>query len=1680
MVYGLPTYNTTQEEYSVAVDPAKVDSAKNLVTTDIVNGLVVPYDSSRDKYFHHEIQPAYASAYLLTAILSPDYVDVTGDGITDDDLGTAIRFNYSKVSGVYKWRSPYEFAQAIYNKGLSADGKDDKGSFVYGEKELWYLQSIETKTKIIYFITKDRDDALGVTGVNGGRFIGTRQKYLKEVRLYSKSDLQQPIKTAYFEYDYSLCPSVPNHITVGGGKLTLKKVYFKYGSSGKGKSHPYSFTYGNNQAYAYLSADRWGAYKPKYNNTVPALRNDEFPYSLQDKSLMDNSAGKWHLTKIELPTGGAINVDYESGDYAYVQDKKAMEMVKVEALIKADGVVTTNLNEAAGFRVKTPVMSTGSVEEQTKFFKEHYLNGSDMFYGKLFTNVSDDPNNTDDKRFEFIPCYAKVIKAQFANDYANVIFEDMTSGKVTNNPFLFAAWQKMRMEYPQYAYPGYQNSIPDDRALEAALGALVNAIGNLAELRENFYQRALRKKFANRVKLEKSFCRLVKTNGHKLGGGARVKRVRISDNWQTMSKSTAPGASYGQEYAYVKTENRNGKTDEIISSGVASYEPGIGSDENPLRMPVPYTEQMKGTMNNYFYLEEPFGESLYPAAQVGYSRVTVRELNAAGIVDPDAKTVWTAQEFYTAKEFPVLVDYEKKPAVQNYQPPGWQSFVGGHIVHELTMSQGYVVILNDMHGKIKSERIYNQSGSEISSTVYHYNASQIDAGKYRLRNSVTVTDEKGTLTPNQVIGREIEMFVDLRQQEIDNKGTAIQIGVDVVPFFWGIPLPIPHWPRKENDEYRLFRSACVLKTVQYSGILDKVVKTVNGASVTSANLVYDKYTGDAVVVQTNNEFDDPVYSINMPAYWVYEKMGGDYKNQTTILEGFNTDAAGVINNSYGNFLSAGDELFNLTSGNGERLWVGFSATNEDATQKLRVIGSGGEIKHCNGIKVKVLRSGFRNQLTSAAASITCLNDPIAGNRLAIFNTSQDTTYRVLDAKATLYDEKWGMPTTCITCPSGYVLSTDGINCIVPPVENTDTSFQVVAGDIAADTSYGMNGAFFYERNLTDVLVGEKVSDFWGGDCGGYVSFFKTAIADNSLAQRVVAGDSGSMIMKKKPENTQGINKTAPGYVGKSAPQGVQALLSKPRGFCGRLINAGIWLKGANGSSYYNKWLGVESCFDVPGWDTYSVGFAADNQVKIYIDDVLFKSITTTNSDAFTKWMVYPVVLFGGRHKIRIEAMNDGLTAAVAVEVYNGTPSFIMNQTGAYVAEHTLFSTFNLRNNPVSTFINDNGNIITRYTCLAGTSLDICAMPCNCGSVPAGVLVNPYLTGFLGNWRVSEEQVFQVARNDDHFHNNGGVDVRNTGNYKAFTPFWTNNNGADWVSGYSNKWTSVRLITLYDKYGQELENRNVINVYSSALYGYKGALPTAVASNAMQRQLFYDGFDDYDFQNLCNTGSACVQDSFNIFSSLGSNYAQRLNRTDAHTGNNSLKLSNQDAIRLYTRAHDKVHKSVDYLGRGPAGEYIKKPLPDLYPRGFSPNSTGKYVFSVWVKDGQPPSTGTGINLKVNNTNITLTRKATVEGWALVEGLIDLTAILGSNKVIEMTLLATASNTLIDDLRIFPFDALVKSYAYDDKKLKVMAVLDDNNFATFYEYDEEGSMTRVKKETDRGIMTIQESRSSYIKK
>lgn len=153
--------------------------------------------------------------------------------------------------------------------------------------------------------------------------------------------------------------------------------------------------------------------------------------------------------------------------------------------------------------------------------------------------------------------------------------------------------------------------------------------------------------------------------------------------------------------------------------------------------------------------------------------------------------------------------------------------------------------------------------------------------------------------------------------------------------------------------------------------------------------------------------------------------------------------------------------------------------------------------------------------------------------------------------------------------------------------------------------------------------------------------------------------------------------------------------------------------------------------------------------------------------------------------------------------------------------------------------------------------------------------------------------------------------------------------------------------------------------------------------------------------------------------------------------------------------------------------------------FRPDHNKRYWLSAWVKEEVLSQVKT-----YSNTSVRLTFNGSgtaefpispsgeiIDGWQRIAGEFTVPA---NTTSIDIKLNNIGSlPAYFDDIRIHPFNASMKSYVNDAETFWLVAELDDNNYATFYEYDKEGQLIRIKKETAKGIMTIQESRSSNPK-
>lgn len=88
------------------------------------------------------------------------------------------------------------------------------------------------------------------------------------------------------------------------------------------------------------------------------------------------------------------------------------------------------------------------------------------------------------------------------------------------------------------------------------------------------------------------------------------------------------------KYIYTTEVKINGIVHEI-SSGVASYEPMLGGEENVFRRPLLNTFRNNPlTPVDNRYVEEPICEGYYPSASVGYSEVKVINMDPSDNVTP--------------------------------------------------------------------------------------------------------------------------------------------------------------------------------------------------------------------------------------------------------------------------------------------------------------------------------------------------------------------------------------------------------------------------------------------------------------------------------------------------------------------------------------------------------------------------------------------------------------------------------------------------------------------------------------------------------------------------------------------------------------------------------------------------------------------------------------------------------------------------------------------------------------------------------------------------------------------------------------------------------------------------------------------------------------------------------------
>ncbi len=1637
----------------------------------------------------------------------------------------------------------------------------------------WYLSKAETKSHVAIFSINPREDARGAASElqnasDNNRF-GDRLYQLSQIQLftrdeYAKAQNRLALQTVHFEYGYELCLGVENNANTNGGKLTLKKLWFSYEKNQRASVSPYTFDYhqtldDENPPYNTHKYDRWG----NYTNSENYFNNINNPYvsQTQTKAESEKKAAVWSLKRITLPSGGTIDVDYESDDYAYVQNQTAMQMMPVSNGSTTEKTMTLQgNNRKVYFKLENSIPVGNLLAAQAEVKK--YIPADKVLFFKIYMRVR---KPTDTQMNDYVSGYADIAGSgidensiedgKYTHGYVELAAPKV-GGKTFSDyhPFSMAAWQYLRTSVPQLNTVGnFGDLAPNSSKAQkrAKVQSLINFLPRILTIFKGFYKHASDEKLGTQIAdVDRSYIRLNSPDKIKYGGGIRVKQIILRDNWNSSTGTAAESdAVYGQVYDY--TTQENGVT---ISSGVASYEPLMGGEENPFRKAKKYTEDIPFLTSNNLFFEEPANEQYFPGATVGYSKVTVKSLathyaRKEGTDDPYhipagiLTTGAVVNEFYTAKDFPVITQQTPiQSETFNLVIP--IPLIGQITSNRLTASQGYSIILNDMHGKPKRTSNYQQDNSgalsaePISWVQYNYQAeaayqNRTRAGYQVLTNKVTVlvSDRNGVaVTEDRILGQEHEFFTDMRENKTVSKLGGIHVNNELLVIaFIPIPLPLP-WPTIGYSETQL-RTAATNKIIHRSGILMSTEAYDGSSRVKTENKLFDAQTGQPVLTTVTNNFDDPIYNYTQLAHGVYDGMGAAYQNTglqfTASVQGWPTGQqqyAIVLPSPLPDWttqLVPGDEFI---AGNSKAIY-----TEEYGNYRLFYFD---RPPSSTTLTFTLVRSGKRNLLTASAGSITALKNPLERKDMSCTKTVSTITFTKTGGGS-------GGTGGSNGGSGGNGNGSGGAACICNVVCNEEMlrAINAYLRKYHDDTYPELSP----EQDLFPQVLFNNIIPEYGppirsealcrftGEGKGFLHTSSTQ-ADYSLQSIDIGIPQGSfppdpyiIEVKTQGTNPAGFPLSIRNYFVRKDPDrpGEYRAINLKRliqiddicvnGLPQELPSLNFLSIPGNNlvSSTPFKLMGVEMTLQIEDDD------AGRNiqTVKGYLVSNLYQNWTifNTDSDCYTT---------GGGSSAGTGTGGSGFSNPLYEDIDESTMPITYKST--YIDRILSASAMTYNQNWIQDFLQTNA---------------------------AGLQnAHGYANGNKGIWRPQASYVYVTERQqtaaepaikiDGAFDKVPLFDPENP-ILKECYPFWR----------------KVNTMTRYSPYGYELENQDILGNYSAALYGYQGRLSTAVAANARQQEIGFESFEEYAgeiAQDNTAAGNIYVFTksptitkpviSWNTASVQGNEAVVILDRSvEGVVGGATIQIEGTYIKRIRS---PREQENYIFIRQPFSGTYridwilslrgkIILILNDFYnpargnwegtlrvavtrnieipttPTVFLDNTTAhtgkqslrltatntfiqpklaleekkQYFFSAWVKAATVApvkstyaTTGTNrlsVQVKTSN-NVTFTFEpvgSIIEGWQKVEG--TFTMPIGATGISLVFNPGTYSTVYLDDVRICPEKAAMKTYVYNTKDYKLRAVLDDNNFSQLYYYDFQGNLFLTKRETERGIETIQES-------
>ncbi len=683
------------------------------------------------------------------------------------------------------------------------------------------------------------------------------------------------------------------------------------------------------------------AEKPGFQNLIPSgyIKPDPAAYRLK---------------QIQLPGGGEILVDYEENEYQYVQNRRAMGLANV---IEAGNEMDGGRYSRTPFYIVDPRdlglekvnSNTGGnyqeLERQVAvindFFKDRPGLGAEMVYYKFLyrlRNLGSENQSIDPfgKQVEWIDGYSKFDGAEIIQKpgYGYCIKVKLKADNAgrPNIPrtacYEYFANTRYQMEtgpesigdaenYINSKYTTWQKDLISTSAADRLKARLLGVVPLMVWMVGKNIPGSVQIPNFDEVGIgfnkDLSWLRLPMLKPKK-GGGVRVKKILYYDAGMENEAGTA--MFYGKEYHYGTPEilptygTPAVSSIRMVSSGVASNEPGELRPENPFTTYLPKKSQtwLQRVLvgENKDQSEGPIGEMIMPPPSVGYSRVIAQDINTQA-----HGTGYTCHEFITYKDFPVdavysaigqdtseiktsgergiaftSLDDQKEKDRFNIGAGGGAGIVSfgfNYSMAKYWASQGFRVIQHDLNGKPRRNASYAGVYERSLMAVNNMLTSQRLPGELE-SDEITHYSRPGELLPvvrdyktgkveYDIPGKETDVALETRAIEDNNMNLGVSFDLN----FWVLPInPTMSLGLSIGISENSLFSYSASNVIRYPSFVKSVESYKDGIKSRQDFLIHDYHTGQALVTRSFDHFDKAVYQVNVPAYWKYETMGPWY------------------------------------------------------------------------------------------------------------------------------------------------------------------------------------------------------------------------------------------------------------------------------------------------------------------------------------------------------------------------------------------------------------------------------------------------------------------------------------------------------------------------------------------------------------------------------------------------------------------------------------------------------------------------------------------------------------------------------------------------------------------------------------------------------------------------------------